>query len=177
MGELGESALEAPPRRGHAGGAARPRPLFALGHFAGEVADAAVRRGHGDASACTSATTHEAIAPRVHELLPGDDWVLVKGSRSMKMERVVEALAASVEESLMLYHLLLPLAESYSALNVFRYITFRTGGRHAHGAVPRAGRGPGADPPARRRCASASRSARSAPTTRRRPARRRWAAC
>ena len=26
----------------------------------------------------------------------------------------------------MLYHLLYPLAESYSALNVFRYITFRT---------------------------------------------------
>ena len=27
----------------------------------------------------------------------------------------------------MLYHLLVPLAESYSVLNVFRYITFRTG--------------------------------------------------
>ncbi len=26
----------------------------------------------------------------------------------------------------MLYHLLVPLAESYGALNVFRYITFRT---------------------------------------------------
>jgi UDP-N-acetylmuramyl pentapeptide synthase len=41
--------------------------------------------------------THEAIASAVRELLQGNDWVLVKGSRSMKMERVVEALAASVE--------------------------------------------------------------------------------
>ena len=34
--------------------------------------------------------------PAVRELLQGNDWVLVKGSRSMRMERVVEALAAAV---------------------------------------------------------------------------------
>ena len=41
--------------------------------------------------------SHEQVASALRELLQGNDWVLVKGSRSMKMERVVEALAESVE--------------------------------------------------------------------------------
>jgi UDP-N-acetylmuramyl pentapeptide synthase len=41
--------------------------------------------------------SHEQVASAVRDLLQGNDWVLVKGSRSMKMERVVDALAESVE--------------------------------------------------------------------------------
>ncbi len=61
------------------------------------------------------------------------DVVLVKASRGMALESVVEALknlgaAPGRGESLMLYHLLYPLHEQFSALNVFRYLTFRTAG-------------------------------------------------
>ena len=38
---------------------------------------------------------HDDLAARVRAVLRGSDWVLVKGSRSMKMERVVHALSQS----------------------------------------------------------------------------------
>jgi UDP-N-acetylmuramoyl-tripeptide--D-alanyl-D-alanine ligase len=40
----------------------------------------------------TEAGNHEEIAAQVHSLLVAGDWVLVKGSRGMRMEKVVEAL-------------------------------------------------------------------------------------
>jgi UDP-N-acetylmuramoyl-tripeptide--D-alanyl-D-alanine ligase len=40
----------------------------------------------------TEAVNHEDIATQVHALLAAGDWVLVKGSRGMRMEKVVEAL-------------------------------------------------------------------------------------
>jgi len=39
---------------------------------------------------------HAEITAEVERWLQGDDWVLVKGSRSMRMERVVESLTARV---------------------------------------------------------------------------------
>jgi UDP-N-acetylmuramyl pentapeptide synthase len=38
-------------------------------------------------------TSHEETSGKLREILQGNDWVLVKGSRSTQMERVVEALA------------------------------------------------------------------------------------
>jgi len=96
MGELGDAALEAHRATGALVASLGLDHLFTLGHFGPSLADAAVEAGMASERVHVG-ETHEAVAAAVRELLQGNDWVLVKGSRSMKMERVVEALAASVE--------------------------------------------------------------------------------
>jgi len=96
MGELGDAALDAHRATGRLVAELGLDHLFTLGHFGQPLADAALRAGMASDRVHVGAT-HEEVASAVCELLQGDDWVLVKGSRSMKMERVVEALAASVE--------------------------------------------------------------------------------
>jgi UDP-N-acetylmuramoyl-tripeptide--D-alanyl-D-alanine ligase len=96
MGELGDAALDAHRATGTLVAELGLDHLFTLGHFGQPLADAAMQAGMPNDRVHVG-TTHEEVAAAVCELLQGDDWVLVKGSRSMKMERVVEALAASVE--------------------------------------------------------------------------------
>jgi UDP-N-acetylmuramoyl-tripeptide--D-alanyl-D-alanine ligase len=96
MGELGDDALEAHRATGALAARLGIDQLFALGHFAAALADAALAAGMLPERVHVG-KTHEEIASAVRELLQGNDWVLVKGSRSMKMERVVEALAADGE--------------------------------------------------------------------------------
>ncbi len=96
MGELGDNALEAHRATGTLVATLGLDHLFTLGRFGRSLAEAAVQGGMASDRVHVG-ETHEEIASAVRELLQGNDWVLVKGSRSMKMERVVEALAASVE--------------------------------------------------------------------------------
>jgi UDP-N-acetylmuramyl pentapeptide synthase len=67
--------------------------LFALGPHAPELAKGALEAGM-DPARVHVGSDHEALGAELERILQGDDWVLVKGSRSMHMERVVEALSA-----------------------------------------------------------------------------------
>ena len=67
------------------------RPLVIVGKGAAGIAAGALEKGMPPSSVVASDTCDEAI-PKLIELLIDGDGVLVKGSRSARMERVVEAL-------------------------------------------------------------------------------------
>ena len=65
--------------------------VYALGkHADGVVAGA--RDGRMDADHARVGGDHAEIGADIRALLRPDDWVLVKGSRAMQMEKVVESL-------------------------------------------------------------------------------------
>ncbi|MEN8161826.1 MAG: UDP-N-acetylmuramoyl-tripeptide--D-alanyl-D-alanine ligase, partial [Myxococcota bacterium] len=97
MGELGDAAVEAHRATGALVAKLGLDQLFALGEHAEALAEAAIEAGM-DGSRVHVGGSHAEVADTVRELLQGNDWVLVKGSRSMRMERVVEALSESLEE-------------------------------------------------------------------------------
>jgi UDP-N-acetylmuramyl pentapeptide synthase len=65
--------------------------LLAMGKQASHLLAGAAEGGMAR-DQLSQAATHEQIATQVHGLLAAGDWVLVKGSRGMRMEKVVEAL-------------------------------------------------------------------------------------
>ena len=67
------------------------RGLLVLGDFASEFAHGAREAGMPEA-AITVASNHDELADAVLAGLRPRDWVLVKGSRAMQMERIVERL-------------------------------------------------------------------------------------
>jgi UDP-N-acetylmuramoyl-tripeptide--D-alanyl-D-alanine ligase len=92
MGELGATAEAAHREVGRLAAALGLDALFALGALAPAFAEGARAAGM-PASRVVVCRDHDELAARVaHALAPGD-WVLVKGSRSTRMERVVEKLA------------------------------------------------------------------------------------
>jgi UDP-N-acetylmuramoyl-tripeptide--D-alanyl-D-alanine ligase len=91
MGELGEYGAEAHRDAGALAAQLGIDRLFALGQHAGEVVSAARAAGM-DASALYAGRDWEEIAQRVLDGLGAGDRVLVKGSRSMRMERIVAHL-------------------------------------------------------------------------------------
>jgi UDP-N-acetylmuramoyl-tripeptide--D-alanyl-D-alanine ligase len=92
MGELGATARDAHREAGRLAAELGIDFVFALGQHAGEVVAGAIAGGLARERAIAG-SDHDDLANRVRAVLRGSDWVLVKGSRSMKMERVVQALS------------------------------------------------------------------------------------
>ena len=91
MGELGQSAESAHRSAGTWVAELGIDFLFAFGSRAEQVADAARSAGMPAAQIHTG-SEHESVAAEILEELAPADWVLVKGSRAMHMEKIVAAL-------------------------------------------------------------------------------------
>jgi len=100
MGELGETAVEAHRGSGRLAAELGIEFLFALGDHAGETVEAARAGGMSSARAVVGRDADD-VAAQLQAVLREGDHVLVKGSRAMRMERVVKSLRgddATVEE-------------------------------------------------------------------------------
>lgn len=96
MGELGDLAARAHREIGALAAELDLDGLFTLGAHGRELADGAIAAGM-DAARIYVATDHDDLAARVTAALRPEDWVLVKGSRAARMERVVNLLTRSGE--------------------------------------------------------------------------------
>ena len=91
MLELGPHAVETHRELGREFAAAGVAEFVGVGRLAGEAVEAA--RAAGLPAATRASTFEDTVAHLLKRLAPGD-VVLVKGSRGMRMERVVDALVA-----------------------------------------------------------------------------------
>ena len=98
MAELGDSASSAHRETGRLVAELAIEWLFAVGGHAQETAAGAIEAGMQPGRIHVS-EDHAQTSAEVAKILQRNDWVLVKGSRSSRMERVVEALAASAAGS------------------------------------------------------------------------------
>jgi UDP-N-acetylmuramoyl-tripeptide--D-alanyl-D-alanine ligase len=90
MLELGEQSAKAHYEVGELAGKSVDR-LVVVGEFAKDVVNGAMKSGLPPAQASVAADVDEVVA-RVRPWLNAGARVLVKGSRGMRMERVVDAL-------------------------------------------------------------------------------------
>lgn len=90
MLELGESARELHRILGETAASVGITHLYARGPHAMDMVDAALANGVGFACAMED---HAEIAKAIQSDTQPGDWILVKGSRGMRMERVAEELA------------------------------------------------------------------------------------
>jgi UDP-N-acetylmuramoyl-tripeptide--D-alanyl-D-alanine ligase len=93
MGELGDAADEAHRETGRLVAELGIDFLFALGERGRGVAEGARSCGM-DAGHVHIEAEHEEVGQTIAKMLGRHDWVLVKGSRAMRMERVIDALVA-----------------------------------------------------------------------------------
>lgn len=93
MNELGEQAPHEHRVAGRRAGELGIDLLFCLGNFATETAAGAVDGGLAPGNIHIG-TGHEQIAELIEKHISPQDWILVKGSRGMHMERIVDSLAA-----------------------------------------------------------------------------------
>jgi UDP-N-acetylmuramoyl-tripeptide--D-alanyl-D-alanine ligase len=99
LGDMGELGAETAPAHRAAGALAARLGLdhlVAVGAHARETADGALAAGMDPARIHLAESAEEA-GPGLRALVGAGDWVLVKGSRAARMERVVEALARGAE--------------------------------------------------------------------------------
>ena len=96
MGELGGNAEGAHLETGRLTATLGIEFLVAVGEQAERMAAGAAEAGMSPSQIRVVRTSEEAAAP-VKELARGGDWILVKGSRAMKMERIAEYLAEYLE--------------------------------------------------------------------------------
>jgi UDP-N-acetylmuramoyl-tripeptide--D-alanyl-D-alanine ligase len=94
MGELGAAAAEAHRATGRLAAELGIDLLVAVGGHAEEMAAAAAAAGMDSAGIRTASSSDEAAA-LLDDLLGKGDLLLLKGSRSMKMERVAKRLETS----------------------------------------------------------------------------------
>jgi len=92
MLELGEEAHRLHRDVGALAAASGVRRIYAVGNFASDIRQGALDGGLKPAAVMTGSQADIIAALKQH--LETGDWVLVKGSRSMAMERVVHALKA-----------------------------------------------------------------------------------
>jgi UDP-N-acetylmuramoyl-tripeptide--D-alanyl-D-alanine ligase len=64
--------------------------IFVTGNYASDILDGAIDAGFDKNAICSG--THKDIANMLLELLKPGDWLLVKGSRAMKMEQIIEMI-------------------------------------------------------------------------------------
>ena len=91
MLELGEFAKEAHQQLGQKVGELSIDFLLALGEEASVVVESAIRHGFPLARTKVVESYSEAVSI-LREMVQNGDWILVKGSRGMAMEKIVEAL-------------------------------------------------------------------------------------
>jgi UDP-N-acetylmuramoyl-tripeptide--D-alanyl-D-alanine ligase len=99
LGEMLELGPEGPALHYETGrkiGAAKPSGLIALGPLGNEILKGAQAAGL-DESLCFHAGNHAEAVDFLERVMPEGAWVLVKGSRAMTMERVVEAMVREWE--------------------------------------------------------------------------------
>ena len=93
MGELGASSCAAHREIGRLASELGVDRLFAFGENAQWIADGALEAGMSE-EAVLVGTEHKKMTQSIRQFMRTGDRVLVKGSRAMRMERIVESLAA-----------------------------------------------------------------------------------
>jgi len=95
MLELGEQSASLHHEVGRAAAESGIEELFVFGNFASEIAEGAREGGMGD-SHINEYDDMEALQRTVEEEIKAGDVLLVKGSRGMRMERIVEYLKHNI---------------------------------------------------------------------------------
>ena len=77
-------------------GAVKPGSLIVLGTLGAEMLKGAQAAGL-DESLCFFADNHAEAVDYLRRVVPRGAWILVKGSRGMTMEKIVEAMVGECE--------------------------------------------------------------------------------